>query len=114
MYINNAGDLKAFINGFLLENDNVNTCTLDEYLRSLLGLIYKYKDHKPSFDIFGQIIRDSLISRPLSYDNTWEVYNEPPFLNCEPNPDDFENSLINPDTNEVVTKFEVLEKTKKS
>lgn len=111
MEILNQGDLKEFVEELVSEIDGEDLRTLDEYLRALISLIYSYKDEKPSFSIFAELLKKSFTSEPSRYNSMWEQYKEPPFLNFGPNPDDYDNSLINPETNQTVSKFEVLEKT---
>lgn len=111
MDIQKAGELKAFIENLIETKENTYTGALEEYLRSMLNLLYSYKDEPASFSVFGELIEKAFTSAPAVFQLSWIKYDKLPYSNYEPNPDDFENSLIGPDGENVVTKFEVLEKT---
>ena len=108
MEIITAGDLRKRI--IDLVSSFQSDRSTGEYLRAMLTSIYDYKETKPTFEIFSNLLESALNAVPAEFLIDWYMYKIPPFLNCEPNPDDFENSLIEPITSSVVTKFEVLEK----
>lgn len=111
MEIMSGGDFKKYFAGLVEKMDFNTVRPLGEYLRALLGLIYTYKECAPTYNVFREILEGALRAEPLGYQLSWESYKEPPFLFYEPHPDDFENLLIDPQTGDVVSKFDVLEKT---
>lgn len=111
MEISNAGDLKKYLEDLLYEYDTEGVRTLDEYLRALLGALYHYKDAEPAYASFGELFKSGFDAVPLQFHLSWMNLKALPFVHFEPNPDDIDNTLIDPQTKKTVTKFEVLEKT---
>jgi uncharacterized RDD family membrane protein YckC len=109
--IKNAGDLRVFILDLISEYDNDFIQSLDKYLLTFLSTVHKYKSEIPSYQLIGRIFEQAFVYQPVEFDDDWLQINPTRFIHLEPHPKDFDNLLVNKETNDVVSKFEVLEKT---
>jgi hypothetical protein len=56
------------------------TKSLEEYLRSLWGLIKLRQAKAVTFSLLGQLLVDAFLAEPLPFDEAWLQYNTPPNL----------------------------------
>jgi len=51
--------------------------SLEEYLRSLLVTISKYRSKSPSYSLFALMLEEAFQVNPSTFDNNWLQYTEP-------------------------------------
>lgn len=56
---------------------------LEEYLRSLLMLVYQNQDKKPSITLFQQMITQAFETPPIALDQEWMKITDPPIEDYE-------------------------------
>ncbi len=108
MSVESFKDFVNHIHSLVDKLDKNNLIPIDIYLRSMLGVLYNYSEQTPSYSAFVEILEKSFDANPIEFDDKWLELTKPPFLHCQPNPDDFENSMIDLDTNKIISKFEVV------
>lgn len=62
-----------------------STGNLQEYLRSVLGIVLQNKNTAPSFRLLSQILADAFVEAPLPFDPGWLAYTAPPERLFHPN-----------------------------
>jgi hypothetical protein len=51
--------------------------SMQEYLRSLLAVVQKYRDAEPSGELLVTVLTESFSTPPLPFDEAWMQYTEP-------------------------------------
>lgn len=83
-HIKTIGDFREYV--LFLANGKAATTprSLEEYLRALWGLVQQTQARPVTFALLGQLLENAFVAEPLSFDEAWLQYDEPPdFHNIE-------------------------------
>lgn len=81
--IQTRGDLKNYISSLTVEYEQTFTGTLEEYLRSLWGLIQMNRESEITFSLLGQLLHDAFVNEPPPFDESWLIFENPPDITLD-------------------------------
>src|SRR5215467_12944876 len=71
MAIHTSAALGQYVVDLVDRQKSLYPGTLEEYLRSLLGLLDQHRDDAPSWALFGKLFEESFQAAPLDFDIRW-------------------------------------------
>ena len=91
MQVQTERDLQNFVWNLVEERKDIEDLPLEDYLRSLWGLICECQHYKPTYALFAELLEKSFITPPLPFNYNWFQYTQPPDIeNISANLNDFE------------------------